>query len=362
MKKYITLLLILFISGTGFAQEMKIMTAGDPAPKIQYSKWLKGTPFSPDQKDMIYVFEFWATWCGPCIAAMPHLSELARKYTGKVQVVGVNVWEKIKDKPYESAIPEVEKFVNNSRDRMDYNVIVDNNARYMSENWLLAAGQQGIPATIVVKNGVIQWIGHPNTLDGPLDSLVNGTFNLERFKDSYAKKQLALSQQKEQMGRILKAVKVAAEIGDFDQLSKVIDEGIKEAPYLKGGLQSIRFQAMLTEKSPQEAFDYAEMMLKSFPGYRLDLAMIVIDKGNLERESYLKAIEWLNSIPNKSSMILEIISDGYVKADDMKNALATIEAAVVKGEKELGDEKYTGRISVRAVDGYKRKVKEIKGK
>ena len=27
--------------------------------------------------------EFWATWCQPCVSAMPHLSELAEKFEGK---------------------------------------------------------------------------------------------------------------------------------------------------------------------------------------------------------------------------------------------------------------------------------------
>lgn len=361
MKKSITFLLAVFIAAAGMAQEKKVLTVGDAAPEIQYSRWLKGTPFKPDQKDMVYVYEFWATWCGPCIAAMPHLSELARKYKGKARVVGVNVWEKTKDQPYESAIPAVEKFVNASGDRMDYNVIMDNNAQHMGKNWLQAAGQNGIPATLVIKNGIIQWIGHPIKLDGPLDSLVNGTFDLEAFKKIYTKRAQASNERNAQMQRIFKAVKDAADAGNFELLAKSIEDGAKEVPYLKGALQSSMFSALLTKKTPQEAFSYAEGMLKESPGFKSSLAMTVLDQNNLDKGSYLKAIEWLNG-PNTNSMVLDKMADGYVKIGDYKSAITALEQAVVKGGEELKDERYKGRVFDYTVEGYKTKIQELKKK
>ncbi len=41
-------------------------------------------------KGKVVVLEFWATWCGPCVAAIPHLNELADQFKGKpVQFIAI---------------------------------------------------------------------------------------------------------------------------------------------------------------------------------------------------------------------------------------------------------------------------------
>jgi len=51
-------------------------------------------------KGNVVVLDFWATWCGPCRAAMPMIDKFVEEDAGdKVKVFSVNVWETGRKKP-----------------------------------------------------------------------------------------------------------------------------------------------------------------------------------------------------------------------------------------------------------------------
>src|SRR5262245_13836420 len=93
------------------------LMVGDPAPVLSVARWIQGNPVARFEPGRAYVVEFWATWCGPCVRGIPHLTELQARFAGKVDVIGVDVWE--------PDLAKVEPFVRDMGERMAYSVAVD---------------------------------------------------------------------------------------------------------------------------------------------------------------------------------------------------------------------------------------------
>jgi thiol-disulfide isomerase/thioredoxin len=90
------------------------LSIGDAAPTLKASKWVKGDAVAKLDADKIYVVEFWATWCGPCKVSIPHLTEMAHKFT-QVTFIGMDVFERGTDKD-----AAVAKFVEKMGNKMGF--------------------------------------------------------------------------------------------------------------------------------------------------------------------------------------------------------------------------------------------------
>lgn len=165
------------------------LTVGSKAPALKIAQWVRGDSISGFEKGHTYVVEFWATWCGPCIAAFPHLAELQKKHKDDLTVIGVNIWEQAEG---QDRVKLVNEFVA-EHDEMAYTVALEEGTA-MAENWMRAAGRNGIPSAFIVNgDGQVAWMGHPMAMDEPLQQIIGGDYDLEAARKAIRTEQLTMT-------------------------------------------------------------------------------------------------------------------------------------------------------------------------
>ncbi|MEW4570934.1 TlpA disulfide reductase family protein [Tautonia sp. JC769] len=63
---------------------------GQPRPEFSIGDWINADLSAGDLEGKILIVDLWATWCGPCLAAIPKNNDLAERYADQgVLVLGV---------------------------------------------------------------------------------------------------------------------------------------------------------------------------------------------------------------------------------------------------------------------------------
>lgn len=150
---------------------------------LSKAEWVQGEAPKAWEPGKVYLFECWATWCGPCLAAIPHVNELHKKYAEKgLRVYGIDVWEDGKDK--------VAEFVKGKGDGMSYPVAYVGKGGAFEAEWLKPAGVNGIPHSFIVKDGRIVLMEHPAALgDDVIEALLSGEGGVEKARAALGARQ-----------------------------------------------------------------------------------------------------------------------------------------------------------------------------
>lgn len=157
---------------------------GDKAPELKILEWAKGEPITLpaiQEAKKVAVVEFWATWCPPCRASIPHITKLQQKYKDSAVFIGVSS---------ESA-ETVKSFVEKQGDNMNYRVAIDSE-NGTTKGFMGAFGIQAIPhAFLVDQTGRIIYHAHPmdTKLEDYLEKAVSGEFDLAAAKKAIENEQ-----------------------------------------------------------------------------------------------------------------------------------------------------------------------------
>jgi thiol-disulfide isomerase/thioredoxin len=118
---------------------------GEKAPKLEFGKVLNGK--LPDLKGKTVLVDFWATWCGPCRALSPSLTEWQEKFKDDLVIVAVS-------DEAESVLTEYL-----SKTKVGYLVTSDPEKTLSKQ-----LGVRGIPHVMIVSpDGVVRWQGFPGS-------------------------------------------------------------------------------------------------------------------------------------------------------------------------------------------------------
>lgn len=128
-------ILVLRNSASGPAIDYPLI--GKPAPDETFKSLDGKTTYRLSElKGQVVVLDFWQTWCGPCLALMPHMTSINDRLKGKgLKVLGVTT----------ETPGDVEHLLGSLETRPSYELVIDRDEKAW-EAYRISA----IPATVVI--------------------------------------------------------------------------------------------------------------------------------------------------------------------------------------------------------------------
>lgn len=317
MKSIVLILSLTIAAVNAIAQSQPVtLKEGSPAPSISEAHWIKGDRISAFEKGQVYVIEFWATWCGPCRMSMPHLSELANEYKGKVTFMSFNSKERayFKDKT-QDYFARVKEFVQKLGDGIDYNVAIDGPEETLWKNWLTAAGFSSIPkAFIVGRDGNIAWMGHPDDMENVLAAIVNNYTDAQKEKMKAQAKMLS-----DRWMTLARPLREAKANKDYAAIIAITDTSIASVkPSMRSYLKTIRFEA-LCHSDKAAARKYGQELIQALRRdpislYSIGRDIVFEDPSPDYEPDYELGLRFLQAAASRSDSFDQPVLSGLAKA------------------------------------------------
>ena len=192
------------------------------------------------EEGKVYIVEFWATWCGPCLQAMPHIVQLQRDYADRgVQVVSVSREPRATiDAFLQKPVPG-QSGTTYGKLTKSYCLTSDPDGS-VYKDYMEAAGQGGIPTAFIVgKTGRVEWVGHPMSMDSALEDIVENRWDRAAFGAPF--------KAKHESEHLMTELNTLLQNDESDEAIRMVDEAIAktDAGIEHDKLKSVKWQILI---------------------------------------------------------------------------------------------------------------------
>ena len=276
--------------------------------------WVKGTPITSFTPGKVYVFEFFTTSCSHCKEFAELITRLARTY-------GAQGAEFIAVTDEEAPIVKAWLDQPGKLNEVPYSVVSD------PDRSAMITLQNGTfrnfnPRFFVIKNGIVQWFGHPKDAEEPIAKVVAGTWDPETVRAA-AITDSTVSRGKDLLDRVARE---CDKTGDWTPMFAAVDAVRAAIPERAGQYDAQRFVIMIgLGDMPDAGYEFGRRIAKEYAQDMLttrSLARAILSSPYAKRRDIDFAME------------LAVTADTLAKGEDARAADTLGLAWFSKGNRE----------------------------
>lgn len=297
---------------------------GAPVAFPKVKAWVQGEPITRYEPGKIYFIEFFSTTCSHCAEQAPLVAEIVRTY----QPLGVEFIAISKEEQ-----PALLAWLNKPEPKkhVTYRVASDPN---LSGDRILQFGtfKNSNPRVFLVKDGIVQWFGHPTLTEKPLASLVAGTWDPLEIKDEFV-----LDSQVEQAKDAIKAsVDQCDKTGDWQPALDLIDAIVIKFPEKSASFQTQRFTVLIgISNMPDAGYALGKKLVAEYPSdiaTLRSLARTTLNNPFVQKRDLDFAMQTALAADalgkNEDARAAEVVAFAYFSKGDREHALENQERAI----------------------------------
>lgn len=284
---------------------------------------MKGEPVTAYEPGKIYAIEFFSTTCGHCREAAPVVAELFNVFGEDV------VFFAVTDEPLDKVKGWIEKPEN--QEKVKFPVVSDPDKE---GNKALQYGtfRVSTPRIFIVKDGVLQWYGHPNGAQEPLDALVEGSWDASKISNDYIVES-CMERAKDHLNKMRQEVD---RTGEWVNMYRLLDSMRQALPERASFFDLQKFGTLIgPDNKPDEGYALARQIVET---YATDIASLRTVARTILNSPWVQVrdLAFAHAVALKADALgegkdarsAEILALSWFSQGDREKALAEIDRAV----------------------------------